>query len=93
LISKSINGEPLNEIEQFRVTLFFRGALRNWQTAYVQYRLGALGESIWQSQLGFMEDVIESDGGVRDFWRDNQRLFTDDFNLLFEQILEKVEAE
>lgn len=93
LVVKSIAGEPLTEVEQFRVEMFFRGALRNWQTAYFQYRLGALSEPIWNSQLGFMEDVIRSDGGIRNFWRDNREVFTDDFNRLLEQIITKVEAE
>jgi hypothetical protein len=93
IIVKSIAGKPLTEIEQFRVHMFFRGALRNWQTAYFQYQLGALDEPIWESQLGFMKDVIRSDGGVRDFWRSNQDVFTDDFNRLFQHVLDEVEAE
>jgi len=93
LIVKSIAGEPLSEVEKFRVQIFFRGALRNWQTSYVQYQLGALSEPIWESQLGFMKDVIRSDGGVRDFWRNNRDVFTSDFNQLFQQVLDEVEAE
>jgi hypothetical protein len=73
--------------------MFFRGALRNWQTAYFQYLLGALDERIWESQLGFMKGVIRSDGGVRDFWRGNQDVFADDFNRLFQEVLDEVEAE
>jgi len=93
IIVKSKANEPLTEIEQFRVKMFFRGALRNWQTAYFQYLLGALDERIWESQLGFMKGVIRSDGGVRDFWRSNHDVFADDFNRLFQEVLDEVEAE
>lgn len=88
IIDKSVKGEQLTDLERFRQSTFFRASLRNWQTALVQYELGALSEPVWKAQLRFMEDLMRNDPAIGDFWRANQRVFTDDLNRLIASILD-----
>jgi len=65
---KGLRGEELTGNEGFRMTIFSRTVIRQWQSAYYQYQNSALNEQVliqMESQIG---DILLTDPDLYDFW-------------------------
>jgi hypothetical protein len=90
ILHRADMGESLAELEQFRLTVFFRSAMRAWQAQQFQYLNNALDEDIWAGQIQSLKQTIRSSPATREFWEQNQATFTPEFNEMMQDIFEEV---
>ena len=93
LLTKGINGDDISQVDQLRLTAFYRRVLRTWQFIHYQYLTGALEEYLWQGQREGMLQTFLADKGLRDSWRANKGRYFDQFNSLLDRFDERVIVE
>jgi hypothetical protein len=93
IVFKSITRQDLSPEENFRLSNFYRSVLRTWQDTHYQYVSETLDDEIWSAERRFMRRILIGDPGFRRFWRINQEIYTDEFQLLITQILEDIESD
>jgi hypothetical protein len=56
----------LSDTDRIRLNVFYRHALRAFQSAHYQYRHSALDESVWGPQAKSLAAIFQADRGLRE---------------------------
>jgi hypothetical protein len=62
------NTHALPDTDRIRLNIFYRNALRTFQSAYYQYRNGALEAAVWEPQGRSLAGIFQADRGLREFY-------------------------
>ena len=88
LLTRGREGEEITGVDQLRLTVFYNQILRQWQFTHFQYLSDAVDEDNWQAQRAFMVEIISSDLGLLNHWRNFKHQYSSAFNNVLESITE-----
>jgi len=88
LLARGREGEEFTGVDQLRLTVFYNQILRQWQFTHFQYLSDAVDEDNWQAQRAFMVEIISSDLGLLNHWRNFKHQYSSAFNNVLESITE-----
>lgn len=76
--TSGISGVKLSEIDQERFDTMLLAAVRRFENAYYQYRLGTIDEEQWEVLKARVQGVVTSPG-TRAWWEESRDSFSSDF--------------
>ena len=76
-LARAADGTPLSTEDQLRIEFMWMGVFSNYENQYYQYRAGNLPEPIHRAYGERIRTQVSS--GAKDFWRENQQLFSSPF--------------
>lgn len=79
--------DELGDTARIRLNVFYRHALRTYQSAHYQFLHGALDESVWEPQTRGLGAVFQADQGFRAHFDVERYMLDPTFATLCDQLL------
>ena len=77
----------LDDTDRIRLNVFYRYALRAYQSAHYQYRQSALDDSVWEPQARALAALLRADRGLREHFAVEKYMLDPAFVSLCEDLL------
>ena len=87
---KNDNNLPLNDYEQYNVNLYNVYNFRDFDNSFYQYRIGLFEQSDWLAYRRIIKSLLR-DPTVLKMWDNQSHVFSKEFILEVELILEEIE--
>jgi hypothetical protein len=87
MLRRSMGETGLSDTERVRVNVFYRHALRTYQSAHYQYVNGALEEAVWIPQARTLSAILHADRGIREFFETERYALAPEFATLCDELI------
>ena len=92
LSMKIFNGGPLTDTEYFQAMSRWYSTMRDWENIHYQYQVGMLSDDEWRGFRLNLKTLFDTPT-LQVYWANEQRFFSERFQLEVETILSEKEEE
>lgn len=92
VMTKSLRGEDLTDVDKFRLRANLQGGFLNWQIEYYQLKLGSLDDEFREAMKNLLTDLLVDGSPWKEFWLTNKKYFTREFQIYVDDIMSRVDV-